>query len=405
MVEITREQLYALVWSAPATKVAQEIGISGPGLAKACRKHHIPVPERGYWARVAAGKKVTKRLLPPRGLGMSATVWIGAGRFDNRIPEADLDPDRPPPPPPEFPESMDSVRTRVTKLVGRVRPVRALEDAVPAVRLYLAADDERRRKVAGSKYYWESPKFESSTEQRRLRILNSLFLASMRLGYPGSISGPEARQLSIRVGEQHVAFTLEPVRQTAARRSGRGRPPKHPTRLQLSISRREYPGGAIKEWADTTGATLEGRLSEILAEILVTGEQFQRDHEAYRHRWTLEKREREVQERRQRAEALERQLIARIEAAKQARMSRVLKDVDAWRRARDIRAYVAAVEAAYADLNPEGSEGSDPPKIAAWAAWARSVADSVDPIAERRAVFDPQMAEGGGDSSTMGRGE
>jgi hypothetical protein len=334
---------------------------------------------------------------------MAATVRIGAGRFDNRIPEADLDPDRPPPPPPSFHESMDAVRQHVAKLVGRVRPVRTLEDAVPAVRQYLQADEDRRRKVAESKYYWDSPKFNSPTEQRRLRILNSLFIASMRLGFLGSASGAEARELSIRVGEQHVWFRLDPVQQTGARRTGPGRPPKDSTRLQLSISRRDYPGGSLQEWTDATGATLEGRLSEILAEILVTGEQFHRDHEAYRHRWILEQREREVQERRERAEELERQRIARIEAAKQARMSRVLKDVDAWRRACDIRAYVAAVEAAYPDLSRDGIEGPDPPLVASWAAWARSEATRIDPIAGRRAVFDPHVQEDSNASNTVGR--
>lgn len=240
------------------------------------------------------------------------------------------------------------------KLVGKVRPVRSLEDAVPAVRRYVEADDERRRKAAESKYYWETPKFEPPTEQRRLRILNSLFLASMRLGFPRSASGPEARELSIRVGEQHVSFTLEAVRQAAERRAGLGRPPKDPTRLQLSISRRHYPGGSLREWTDAAGAPLEGQLSEILAEIVVTGEQFHRDHDAYRHRWTLERHERELQQRRERAEEAERQRLAQIEAARTARLNRLCRDAEAWRRACELRAYVAAVEAGYAAKEQTG---------------------------------------------------
>ena len=39
------------------TALAQEFGISDRGLAKVCGRHRIPVPPRGYWAKVAAGER------------------------------------------------------------------------------------------------------------------------------------------------------------------------------------------------------------------------------------------------------------------------------------------------------------------------------------------------------------
>ncbi len=39
------------------TALAQELGISDRGLAKICSRHRIPVPPRGYWAKVAAGEQ------------------------------------------------------------------------------------------------------------------------------------------------------------------------------------------------------------------------------------------------------------------------------------------------------------------------------------------------------------
>lgn len=39
------------------TTLAQDFGISDRGLAKTCSRHRIPVPPRGYWAKVAAGEK------------------------------------------------------------------------------------------------------------------------------------------------------------------------------------------------------------------------------------------------------------------------------------------------------------------------------------------------------------
>lgn len=56
--ELTRRELYDLLWSRPTTKVAAELGISDVGLHKICEKHRVPVPGRGYWAKVSAGKPV-----------------------------------------------------------------------------------------------------------------------------------------------------------------------------------------------------------------------------------------------------------------------------------------------------------------------------------------------------------
>ena len=61
---LTREALYALVWSKPSEQVAADLGITGTALAKICWRRHIPKPPRGYWARQQAGKKVRRPTLP-----------------------------------------------------------------------------------------------------------------------------------------------------------------------------------------------------------------------------------------------------------------------------------------------------------------------------------------------------
>lgn len=59
-----RSDLYRLVWETPVTKLAKELGVSDVGLAKACRRHSIPLPARGHWAKVAAGHEVRRAALP-----------------------------------------------------------------------------------------------------------------------------------------------------------------------------------------------------------------------------------------------------------------------------------------------------------------------------------------------------
>jgi hypothetical protein len=59
-----RKALYDQVWSQPVQVVAKSYGISGTALAKTCRKLRIPVPPRGYWARVRHGQTVGRPPLP-----------------------------------------------------------------------------------------------------------------------------------------------------------------------------------------------------------------------------------------------------------------------------------------------------------------------------------------------------
>jgi hypothetical protein len=72
--EFTRKELYDLVWSQPMRTVAASVGISDVALAKHCKKAHIPVPNRGYWARKQAGKSTVQIALPARFPGASDRI-------------------------------------------------------------------------------------------------------------------------------------------------------------------------------------------------------------------------------------------------------------------------------------------------------------------------------------------
>jgi DNA-binding phage protein len=77
---LTRQELYDRVWAEPVDTLANEYGLSNVGLGKACRRHDIPVPPRGYWARKAAGQKLRRPPLPPRKDGdVSVTLWAREG--------------------------------------------------------------------------------------------------------------------------------------------------------------------------------------------------------------------------------------------------------------------------------------------------------------------------------------
>lgn len=57
---LTRIDLYKLVWEKPMMHIAEIYGFSDRGLSKICEKYKIPVPPRGYWAKLQAGYKIKK---------------------------------------------------------------------------------------------------------------------------------------------------------------------------------------------------------------------------------------------------------------------------------------------------------------------------------------------------------
>ncbi|WP_188643276.1 hypothetical protein [Tsuneonella deserti] len=79
--EFSREEFYALVWSKPMTHLAKEFAISDVALHKICRKHDIPNPPLGWWAKKAAGKPVTQIPLPTSKNSAGGKVTIAAGQL------------------------------------------------------------------------------------------------------------------------------------------------------------------------------------------------------------------------------------------------------------------------------------------------------------------------------------
>lgn len=76
-ITLTREELYELAWETPMSRLSEGFGLSDNGLAKICRRLDIPCPPRGYWAKLAAGKKVKATALPKAkpGIPSSATIY------------------------------------------------------------------------------------------------------------------------------------------------------------------------------------------------------------------------------------------------------------------------------------------------------------------------------------------
>lgn len=62
--EISRQELYELVWSKPLTKLSREFGVSDSFLGRICRELKVPLPGMGYWRKVECGTAEQRPPLP-----------------------------------------------------------------------------------------------------------------------------------------------------------------------------------------------------------------------------------------------------------------------------------------------------------------------------------------------------
>lgn len=83
---VSRRELYDLVWMNPVTAIARRFGLSDRGLGKLCKRHNIPVPPRGYWARIRQGQTMRRPPLPDHPELDGIAIRSGGEQYDEPIP-------------------------------------------------------------------------------------------------------------------------------------------------------------------------------------------------------------------------------------------------------------------------------------------------------------------------------
>lgn len=385
MTSFTREELYALVWAEPVRTVAERLGISDVALAKACRKNDIPIPPRGHWAKVEAGKKTYKFPLPRRGIGMPQTITVGAHAtygYGYAEPKNLINMDIPPPP--VFDEPVADLKARVQALVGKVTVPKDFTRAHRVVGKLLADDEARRQKQLASPWpsSFDAPLFASPFERRRLRLISAFLVGLERSSArPSGVVGKDPSSFDIRVGDQSVSLSVDAPKteRYGWRPSGEANRPAS-DKLVVTISSYGAIDGVQLVWEDKGEERVESHAAEIVTNVIVAAELKYRGGALSNHEWLVKRKAQLIEEARKRKEEEERKKRERQIRLEKARVDRLLGEAAAFRQAADIRAYVQSVRAA----NAAAAEPVSDTELDAWAAWATAQADRIDPVLSRR---------------------
>ncbi|QFT75866.1 hypothetical protein FIU92_22660 (plasmid) [Ruegeria sp. THAF33] len=367
MKQISREELYELVWRKPMIKLAEEFGLSDQGLSKICARHAIPRPPRGYWAKLEAGKKVEKRDLPPCPAGTSSIIRITqSGQFQRksragrkRVEEA-------------------AVNIAKTSIPGTLRNLHPIVAAW--VDEHGKEQAERRAKKRGRRlddFWWGEDELPDLTDRDRyrFRVTSALLKGFEDQGgraHEGSIRGKLKFEVS---GEKFEVSVVEKMYQFHGRPSDEPKgwtafPYHHNSALAptgfLRFTITTYLGtGVKKEWVETSTLNGEDLLPTVIAGLMLAGPALAA------RRAEFEERDRRIEAERIAEE--ERRHMAQLEQEKWRLFRGRAKD---WEEAQRLRSFLAALEA-----NPHGlADEIDGMPAADWLKWAHRKIEEFDPL-------------------------
>lgn len=361
---MTRQELYERVWQTPTSKLTKEFGISDSGLGKICKRHNIPKPPLGYWAKVASGKPVERIKLPPSDDPRKERIWI-TGRKPPQL-EADTSP--------EFSSDIAAALAAIEQRPPiRVMSVESAHPLVARTHELLASThpDENGLVRVNSGDALDTLVSPKSTP-RAVAILHALVMELEACGIASCQSDD---------GAKFDVFG-ESLRVSLKEETDRHRRPATPeeTRANIWNQEKKYyrhePNGRLRlrihppepvrfplTWADGKTRRTEDALKTCIETLLraagaIKRERSKREAEAAREAaWKVERR----------------QAIAEIKA-EEALLDELHVRAASWTKAEELRRFVDALEAAESRGEIETHGG--------YVSWARDHAARLDPLSK-----------------------
>lgn len=373
-IKLERKKLYKEVWAVPMSRLAPKYGLSGNGLKKICKKLNIPVPPRGYWARLQHGYKVKKTPLPKLKTGAIDSHTIL--QADSKIRESNKL------------ESFSADAVDLINLISEKPAVKVLPQLESPHRLTLKTQKSlQKAKVEENLVVTPTRKgclnicvapgnldralrtmdaLVKGLEERGFRLLND---KEKYFGHHVKILG-EKIYFSLEEKTKQVDHVLTKQEIEDQKKYSWSYAPKFdyiPTGvLILKIQENDTVPGIQKRWADGKTRLIEDVLDNFIIGLIKVADgkiRERREREERRLRWEEEWRQREEAAERWRLEQQRRQ-----DLEDQALL---------WNKSQLVRNFISAVEERYIESHADKEIQG---QIKQWLIWARQHANRLDPL-------------------------
>lgn len=381
VLRIERAELYRRVWETPLRTLAREYGISDVALKKRCVKLKVPTPGLGYWAKRAAGKTPRRIPLPTASDTTPTFTEIVDRKATELVGRESMEPLELPNEGPVWEQEQFEGKPENRIVVPDVldHPSRFIRATRAALTRKQAPTSEGRVSAWGE----GTLNIIVTREQidRAVRIMQAVLAACETRDFDVSLGETSEydRRSSTLVkvhGETVPIRLMEQVRREERKQGKSNRPGEYEWsypryewfgtgRLSLMIDERSA-SGYRKSWTDGKTQRVEDCLNDFMVGLV--------EATVVKRAERTERAERE----RQRAEERERERVAALAEDRENRRRKQLEtDADYWTRARGIREFANAAEET---ARVRASDGLIPTVIVDWLAWARAVADEIDPL-------------------------
>ena len=341
--ELSRKELYNLVWQKPMIQIAKDYGFSDRGLGKLCVKYQIPVPSRGYWQKVKNGQKIEiPKLEKISDIEDNIIILKPKIKVSTNI----------------FPDSIKELITVEQQPENKIVVDYDIKKYHQIIENWNRIDKSYNRKI----------------DHKANKILNALIKALEERSY--IVTNDEGRYRAVKVGTgcDKVELWVSKYVKTYKKKIG----PEDGFRWEWQRSDDEYTfvkektdfyavyvkghyNYENKKFIETEDVSIDSLLNKVIIYIikkLYSDKNKRLEIEANHRKWELERQE----------AARQKELIKRNQEKKE----NLINDANAWKQAQNIREYVYAVQ--------ENICIEQKAYFKMWSAWAFQCADEIDPM-------------------------
>lgn len=380
-VDVTRQELYDLVWARPIMHVAKDFGISGSMLCRICKDRNVPRPPRGYWANLNATSpdkvgRFTKPLLPnlpePEdsfdSLMHREYVDRESLRTDEFDPEDLDDPIRPPPIAPT--ETLEQFRERIEAVFPKLPNPESITTRHPIVQKLI--DFDVTLAALKRRGGWDSPRYQDEKGKLCLVWLNTLIHSFECLGFEIFMRGKKHFTFHIRLLGHHKEFVFFI--------SERNLSPVHRKTLKKTHTR-----GFCFRWDQETTKYARGdnyyefeamtadSIKQIVMDVVMVDEKEYRERVTSNYEWRIQRRKSAIEHREyeiQLAAAKKRKALKKLLASRIELMDEAVANMNS---ADKIRELIATMHA------KSEATGGAVKGMKRWVGWATHHANTIDP--------------------------